>query len=91
MEDKGDFEQYLIGCGLSVVTPSGKPSTVYDYLKRIDRVCDREGISWQTLRENIGAINAKYAIGGIEEDYGSRSHNAVRAALQKYLEFCLQD
>ena len=39
---KEQFCQFLINKGYKVVTPSGNPSTVYDYLKRIDKVCEWE-------------------------------------------------
>lgn len=41
---KAEFEQYLIKQGYSVITPSGNPSTVYDYIKRLDKV-----IEWEHL------------------------------------------
>lgn len=39
------FELYLIRQGFSVRTPSGNPSTVYDYCKRVNRVCADENWS----------------------------------------------
>ena len=35
------FENYLIKEGYSQYTPSGNPSTVYDYCRRVERVCER--------------------------------------------------
>ena len=39
---KKQFERYLISKGYSQTTPSGNPSTVYDYIKRIDKICKFE-------------------------------------------------
>ena len=35
------FMKYLIQQGYSEYTPSGNPSTVYDYAKRIQKICHR--------------------------------------------------
>ena len=43
---KEAFENYLTVRGYSKVTPSGHPSTVYDYCRRIDFVAKEEGVSW---------------------------------------------
>ena len=82
-----EFEKYLIKCGYKTVTPSGKPSTVYDYLKRIDKVCEKEGLSWNGLKDSIGRIVCEYDVGGSKEELGARSHNAVINALKRYQEF----
>ena len=50
------FEDYLIKQGYAVKTPSGKPSTVYDYIKRIDKVCEIESITWHNLAMNISEV-----------------------------------
>lgn len=85
-----EFEKYLIKCGYKTVTPSGKPSTVYDYLKRIDKVCENEGLTWISLKDNISRIVCEYDVGGLKEDLGAQSHNAVINALKRYQEFVEQ-
>ena len=40
-----NFKQYLIEQGYSEFTPSGNPSTAYDYMKRVEKICDRESIT----------------------------------------------
>ena len=59
---KKEFQDYLINQGYSIKTPSGNPSTVYDYQKRIDKVCEWEGYTWETLANNIGRIVVMYDI-----------------------------
>lgn len=86
MRDK--FQEYLIECGYKTVTPSGKPSTVYDYLKRIDKVCEYEHMTYHSLASNIGRIVIEYGIGGSKEGLGKASHNAVINALRRFQEFC---
>lgn len=81
------FKQYLIGEGYSEVTPSGNPSTVYSYIISVERICDRESMSWEELAQSIHRIAAKYELGGSEEDYGSKSHGTPRAAIKKYQDF----
>jgi len=81
------FAEYLVDRGYKQVTPSGLPSTVYDYKKRIDRVCQYEGISVDELAKNIPIIIKKYDIGGEREHIGNRSHKAVINALKRFHEF----
>ena len=83
------FEDYLEKKGYSKYTPSGLPSTTYDYRKRISRICDREGISVQSLVKNISFYVSKYDKHGIEEEFGSKSHYAYINALKRFQEFVL--
>ena len=64
-----DFENYLVKQGYSVSTPSGKPSTVYDYIKRVETVCERENISINTLYKNIDDYVEKYGPSGNESEF----------------------
>lgn len=84
---KKQFEQYLINKEYATTTKSGRPSTVYDYLKRIDKVCKRENITWENLFENINDIITLYNIGGSKENLGKKSHNSVINALKRFSEF----
>lgn len=89
MEDlmKNQFEKYLINQGYSLTTPSGNPSTVYDYQKRIDKVCEWENCSWETLALNISVIVVLYDVGGAKEELGNKSHRAVINALKQFKNF----
>lgn len=84
---KEQFKEYLIMQGYSVTTPRGKPSTVYDYLKRIDKVCEWENTTWMSLTDNIYAFLSQYDVGGSKEALGKTSHSAVINALRRYSEF----
>lgn len=81
------FEEYLIKQGYKLKTPSGNPSTAYDYVKRIDRVCDWEGLTWEGAANIIGQLICQYDIGGEKEELGNKSHRAVINALKRYQEF----
>ena len=82
-----NFKIYLIKQGYSESTPSGKPSTVYDYGKRIERICEREGISINQLADNIDVYVKKYDTFGSEVEFGKRSHNSYISALKRFEEF----
>lgn len=82
-----EFEAFLIDKGYKQYTPSGKPSTVYDYVKRIDKVCEWENITWHNLAQIITIILPQYDSGGIKEELGHKSHNAVICALRCFAEF----
>ena len=84
---KQQFEKYLISKGYKTTTPSGHPSTVYDYIKRIDKVCEWESCSWEQLIINISTIVKDYDIGGSKEELGNKSHNSVINALKRLHEY----
>ena len=84
---KKQFEDYLIKQGYAVKTRSGKPSTVYDYIKRIDKVCKIENTTWNDLAMNISEIVIQYDSGGCKENIGKQSHHSVINALKRFSEF----
>lgn len=84
---KDQFRSYLVKQGYSVTTPTGNPSTVYDYVKRIDRVCEWENTTWTGLARNIDAIVSMYNVSGSKEGFGRKSHYAVINALKRFSEF----
>jgi hypothetical protein len=79
-----NFKDYLIEQGYSELTPSGNPSTVYDYAKRVEKICDRENITIKRLAENISFYVDKYGPAGNESEFGKRSHNAFISALGRF-------
>lgn len=85
---RDQFKKYLIQKGYKEKTESGKPSTVEDYCKRIDFVCDVEHCSWDQLAQNIDEVVYRYDIGGSQEDTGNRSHRSVINALKRFQEYC---
>lgn len=88
---KNQFEFYLINQGYKQTTPSGRPSTVYDYIKRIDSVCVQENKSWASLAQEINFIVQAYDKGGCNEKLGNKSHRAVINALKRFAEFVSKD
>lgn len=84
---KKGFEKFLISQGYKEYTPSGKHSTVYDYVKRIDTVCKWENTDWSGLAEKIASILPEYEKDGAKENLGAKSHNAVRCALRCYKKY----
>ena len=84
---KERFRNYLLAKGYSELTPSGNPSTVYDYIKRIDRVCEWESVSWEILGTRIEQVVLLYDQGGAKEELGNKSHRAVINALRRFNEF----
>jgi len=81
------FRNYLINMGYKEYTLSGNPSTVYDYIRRIDFICREEGnISWYELMNKINIVLPKYDVYGEKEHLGDKSHNAVINALRRFNE-----
>jgi len=81
------FEDYLISKGYKQTTPSGHPSTVYDYVKRIHKICEWENMTWGQLADNIQDVLSQYNMGGLKEELGNKSHKAVINALKRFSEF----
>lgn len=81
------YEQWLIQNGYKEFTDSGKPSTVYDYSKRIGKICEREAFTIYELMSNIDSIVEKYDKGGSEEKFGLKSNSAYINALKRFKEF----
>ena len=84
---KNQFKEYLVSKGYKLYTNSGKPSTFYDYIKRIDIVCKWENITWEELSKNITIILNLYEVNGKKQNLGATSHNAVRCALRCFYNF----
>jgi hypothetical protein len=82
-----NFKIYLIEQGYSEFTPTGKPSTAYDYTKRVNKICLREAISVKYLAENIEIYIDKYGPTGNDSAFGKRSNNAFINALRRFGEF----
>ena len=75
------FRRYLVNRDYA-------PSTVPDYVGRIDKVCAWEGCSWETLSARINSVVADYDVGGRNQYRGEISHRAVISALKRFQEFC---
>ena len=89
---KKQFEKYLIEKGYKTITPSGAPSTVYDYIKRIDYVCEIEGYSsWEELANVIPYKVIEYDTNGPKEYLGQKSHRSVISALIQFKNFICGD
>lgn len=84
---KKEFKDYLIAQGYKEYTPSRNPSTVYDYGKRIERVCEWEHLDWYELSKQIKTIRPMYEEGGSKAELGRKSNNAVRCALRCFENF----
>lgn len=88
---KAKFKDYLIEQGFKETTSSGNPSTVYDYQKRIDFVCEIENITWNKLVDKIDSIIEQYSPKGIKSELGAKSHNAVISALKQFKNFLTKE
>lgn len=74
---KTDFTNWLVRQGYAERTKSDKPSTVYDYIKTLERVCKNEGyITWEELAAKGLLIVSNY-------------QGKYQTVLAKYNEFLL--
>lgn len=82
-----EYIEYLKSQGYKEYTKNDKPSTVYDYAKRIDMVCQVEKISWDELNVEIDRLLVEYSKSGIKAHLGSISHSSIINALRRFKEF----
>lgn len=88
-EIKELFKIYLINAGLAVVTPSGLPSTVFDYMDKIEKVIyyERYRYGWKEVVINIEQLVIDYDWGGRKQDFGKIKGSIVLPALKKFNQF----
>ena len=84
------YEKYLIENGYRVESDSGNPSTVYSYGNAVDKVVENEGLTWNSLANDIDNIVPKYDVGGVYEDIGLKSNKTVINALKRFAEMVNQ-
>lgn len=75
-----NFKTYLLN-------QNYKPLTAEDYKGRIERLCQKENISVETLVKNLSKIIPDYEKTGKKSSYGRRSHSSVLNALRRFAEF----
>ena len=75
-----NFKTYLLN-------QNYKPLTAEDYKGRIERLCQKENISVETLVKNLSKIIPDYEKTGKKSSYGRRSHSSVLNALRRFSEF----
>lgn len=81
-----EFEDYLIKMGYRVTTPSGKPSTVRQYSKGVERVINEEGIMLFQLKEKISEIVLLYNF-GVKSELGHKNNDKIISALKAFQKF----
>ncbi|MGN1201517.1 MAG: hypothetical protein ACI4R8_04615 [Candidatus Caccovivens sp.] len=85
---KERFIEYLKERGYKEYTPNGRPSTIYSYIKGIERVISWEGLeSWSDIKYNIDKLCEIYGEGGPKEKLGRQSNNTIICALLRFREF----
>ena len=75
-----NFENWLLENKYSALTAA-------DYMRRVERLCRKEGYTLAHLVENIASILPQYEITGEKSSYGKRSHTSVRQALRRFKMF----
>lgn len=68
-----------------------KPTTAFDYMGRIERLCRKEKFTLSHLIENIASILPEYERTGAKSSYGKRSHTSVRQALKRFQMFLVAE
>ena len=88
---KKGYRNYLIVNGFKLVSDSGINSTVDDYVNRIERICNRENMDWQTLANNIEEVLAEYETVEEKIAYAKTSNEAPLNALRHFNRFTKEE
>ena len=86
-----EFKLWLVSQGLKEFTDNGTPSTVNDYVGRINRICISENCKWNELANRINKILQEYEKDGEKSSLGKRSHDSVLNALRWFCKFTLSN
>ena len=81
------FLEYLEEAGYKMFTPSGLPSTAFQYVEAIKKVMCNEGVGWEELVVEIIKIVNKYDKHGSKASFGKFGHSTVINALKRFREF----
>jgi hypothetical protein len=81
-----EYEEYLIAAGYPIMGISGNKSTVPQYSRAVEKVVEREGLTWNQLANEITEIVNKYDKNGPEEDFGNRGNRTNINALYRFAE-----
>ena len=83
------YKNWLIQKGYSTTTQNNKPSTVYDYMTSLVRVCHWESKTVEQLAESISTILPQYTIGE-HSARGRMKSRAVRCSISAFHKFLLE-
>ena len=85
-----EFEKYLINRGYKEFSANASKSTVFDYVWRINKICEKEKITLDELSKNIQKYMELYKPGADRwNTISSRSHQSYWNALRNYRKFVL--
>ena len=73
-------------------TKTGFPSTIPEYVYWIERVMEQESInSWSELTDKIQCFLKVYGKHGKKEKFGGKNHFVVINALNRFMEYLLNE
>lgn len=86
------YKLWLIERRYSEFTPSGNPSTIYEYCNAIKNIMKMENIdTWSELPQHINRLVLEYGEGGINEDFGKKKHSTPISALLRFKDYLIDN
>lgn len=85
-----NYKNWLIEKGFSAFTASGKPSTVYDYIRSLKAVTAWENKTIEELADSISEIAPMYYKSGIYAVKGRMISRSVRCSLKQFNNFVME-
>ena len=83
------YQEYLEKRGYSLYTPSGLPSTVFEYRRAVSDIKSYESLNLSDFCTKIDSIISEYDRGGIKEHLGRKKHSTWINALKRFREYLL--
>jgi len=84
---KKTYEMWLEQKGYSYFTPEGRPSTIYDYLRGLRKVCRYEHLSIEGVAKRVDVLLPQYQQCGKKSSIGRTISRSVRSSLKQFANF----
>lgn len=89
---KENFKKYLKENGFKEFSEAGNETTIHSYIYWIERVMQIENIeTWSELTEHIQLLLRKYGEYGEMKQFGKEAHSTVINALNRFMEYLLNE
>jgi hypothetical protein len=87
---KKTYKHWLVNNGYAEKTASGRPSSVYDYIRGLRRVCQQEHLSVEGVAKRIDKLLPKYQPCGKCSNIGRSISRSVRSSLAQFRKFVIE-
>ncbi|MCL1892432.1 MAG: hypothetical protein FWF97_04070 [Alphaproteobacteria bacterium] len=84
---KNEYKLWLEKHGYAYFTANARPSTIYDYMRGLKRVCREEKLSVEGVAKRIDSLVSTYQRYGKKSNIGRTISRSVRSSLVQFGKF----